>query len=215
MASQLEPVAFEITSRDQRKTRRTRGTIKSLPVPRILPFDKLRASQPVEGCVDGLARFASLPQVVDAPIEQARRLLGAGAVDVLDGPSEHAAWRDHAERLWNAPGAILRASWMPANIAGALADLERIAGSAAELLGRAAIGAGLVRLDAEAPVQARIVEALRQSSSFANVVVLRGSPALKALVDVWGSSGDRAPLFASLKQAFDPHGILNAGRGPL
>ena len=38
---------------------------------------------------------------------------------------------------------------------------------------------------------------------------------LKALVDVWGSHGDREPLFASLKHAFDPQGILNAGRGPL
>ena len=51
--------------------------------------------------------------------------------------------------------------------------------------------------------------------SFGNVVVLRAPTELKALVDVWGDHGDRQPLFASLKRAFDPQGILNAGRGPL
>ena len=192
MASQLEPVAFEL----QHPSRSTRGS---------------KSPQHM------LLRFASLPQVVDAQIAQARQLFGTGAtsIDILDGPAEQTAWRDHAQALWNGPGAIIRASWLPAHIAGSLAELQRIAGSAAELVGRAAIGAGLIRLDADAPAQARFVEQLRQSPSFGNLVVLRGSSELKALVDVWGPQGDRAPLFASLKQAFDPHGILNAGRGPL
>jgi len=44
---------------------------------------------------------------------------------------------------------------------------------------------------------------------------VRGSLELKALVDVWGSHGTRQALFDSLKRAFDPRGVLNAGRGPL
>jgi hypothetical protein len=83
------------------------------------------------------------------------------------------------------------------------------------LIGRAAIGAGLIRFDADPSAQARLVDALRRSPSFANVIVRRGSPALAELVDVWGSPGDRGPLLVSLKRTLDPHGILNAGRGPL
>jgi FAD/FMN-containing dehydrogenase len=44
---------------------------------------------------------------------------------------------------------------------------------------------------------------------------VRGSDALKSLADVWGTHATRQPLFDSLKRAFDPHGVLNAGRGPL
>jgi hypothetical protein len=50
---------------------------------------------------------------------------------------------------------------------------------------------------------------------FGNVVIVRGSAELKARVDVWGSHGSRQPLFDSLKRAFDPGNVLNAGRGPI
>jgi len=46
-------------------------------------------------------------------------------------------------------------------------------------------------------------------------VLRRGSTELKSLVDVWDSSAERQPLFASLKRALDPQGILNPGRGPV
>ena len=82
-------------------------------------------------------------------------------------------------------------------------------------IGRAAIGAGLIRIEGDDRQQAAVIEQLRASQVFGHIVVVRGSTALKGLVDVWGSHGDRQPLFDSLKRAFDPHGILNAGRGPL
>jgi FAD/FMN-containing dehydrogenase len=47
------------------------------------------------------------------------------------------------------------------------------------------------------------------------VVVLRASRELKALVDVWGPPQDAERVLQSLKQMFDPAGILNAGRGPI
>jgi len=84
-----------------------------------------------------------------------------------------------------------------------------------EMIGRAGVGAGLIRLDMDEAAQAHAIQQLRTSASVGNVVLVRGSPALKALVDVWGSHGDRQPLFASLKRALDPNGVLNAGRGPL
>jgi ferredoxin len=72
------------------------------------------------------------------------------------------------------------------------------------VIGRAAVGAGLIRIDGDTAAQAGVIEQLRVSPVFGNIVIVRGSGALKGLVDVWGSHGDRQPLFESLKRAFDP-----------
>jgi FAD/FMN-containing dehydrogenase len=83
------------------------------------------------------------------------------------------------------------------------------------MVGRAAVGAGLIRIDADLTAQAAVIEQLRRSTVLGNVVLRRGRDELKSLVDVWGPSGDRQQLFESMKIAFDPHGVLNPGRGPL
>ena len=212
MASQLEPVAFEIVMGTQRPQN---------PQSPEFPASAARLAF--------LVRFASLPAVVDAQIEQATAGLQActTSLAVVDGDAERALWHAHATEIWEQPGAIVRASWLPANMASGLAELETIAaglessGAAggkactASLVGRAAIGAGLIRIDGGAAAQAAVVEQLRASRVFGNIVIVRGSAELKELVDVWGSHGDRQPLFDSLKRAFDPNGVLNAGRGPL
>ena len=195
MASQLEPIAFEVRA-------------DSAP-------DVVQAFRPAV-----LVRFASLPEVVNAQVEQAQAGLKActTSMEVLDGDAERLLWKTYAAELWESPGAIVRASWLPASIGSALNALERLATdarAAMSLVGRGAVGAGHIRIDADAAAQAAIVEQLRASRVFGNVVIVRGSPELKALVDVWGSHGDRQPLFDSLKRTFDPNGTLNAGRGPL
>jgi len=48
-----------------------------------------------------------------------------------------------------------------------------------------------------------------------HVVVLRGSRALKDLVDVWGSPVPAQASLLAIKRSFDPAGILNAARGPV
>ena len=195
MASQLEPVTFEVRAES---------------APDVAQAFRLAV----------LVRFASLPEVVDAQVEQAQAGLKActTAMELLDGDAERSLWNGHATQLWDEPGAIVRASWLPASIGSALNALERLAtdaSAAISLVGRAAVGAGHIRIDADTAAQAAIVEQLRASRVFGNVVIVRGSPELKAMVDVWGSHGDRQPLFESLKRTFDPNGTLNAGRGPL
>jgi glycolate oxidase FAD binding subunit len=193
MGSQLEPMAFEVAAQ--------------------------RSTQSV------LLRFASLPAVVDAQIEQTSALVKGCATRILAGGDEHALWREHATRMWDAPGAVVRASWLPASIAEVLGGIDAIrAGmptpvtgrpTAIDLIARAAVGAGLMRIDGDARAQAAAIEQLRESPAFRNIVIVRGSDELKSLVDVWGPQGDRERLFVSLKRAFDPTGVLNAGRGPL
>ena len=196
MASQLEPVAFEVQVRSTQEV--------------------VQAFRPAV-----LLRFASLPAVVDTQIEQATAVLKActTSLEIVDGDAERALWHQHTTQLWDKPGAIVRASWLPANIASGLAELGRItAGLKActtSVIGRAAVGAGLVRIDGDTAAQASVIGQLRASPTFGNIVIVHGSGELKALADVWGSNGDRQPLFDSLKRAFDPTGVLNAGRGPL
>jgi glycolate oxidase FAD binding subunit len=230
MSSQLEPVAFEVVA--PRSTQNPQNSQK-----------EHSSAVSASSALYVVIRFASLPAVVDAQIAQAEAALtgGATSIDVLDGDAERALWDAHATTIWNPPDAIVRASWLPANIAACLADLDRITaglkacatsdvvqsgivqrapsdvaqGFSPALVGRAAIGAGLIRIEGDAAAQGRAIEQLRASPVFGHIVIVRGSPELKALADVWGAHGDRQPLFDSLKRAFDPNGVLNAGRGPL
>jgi glycolate oxidase FAD binding subunit len=198
MASQLEPIAFEIAG----ILRRTSPTIAESAERRRESF-----------ALHVLLRFASLPAVVDAQIAAASEVLKgiATSTHVVEGYAERTLWRAHAARLWEKPGAIVRASWLPASIASVLGELP----AGTELVGRAAVGAGLVRIDGDDAEQARVIGLLRHSPHVGNVIVMRGSAGLKALVDVWGPQGDRARLLNAMKHAFDPNGVLNAGRGPL
>ena len=199
MSSQLEPIAFEVLASSSDRSAKAERRVMLL--------------------------FASLAAVVDAQIDQALAMaaLKGCATRVVGGDDESRVWDEHSRRLWDAPGAIVRASWLPADIAAVVAHLKSEVTSEAksevksevELVGRAAVGSGLIRIGGDAHAQAAVVEALRKSATFRNVVIVRGSDELKSLVDVWGPQGDREKLFASLKHALDPNGTLNAGRGPL
>ena len=143
MASQLEPIAFEIH----------------------VPSFAL------------MLRFASVPAAVDAQAHAAEMMLGAAKL--FEGDAERAFWSQHNERVWTGTGAIVRASWLPANLAAAIGELKSCAATSGvieiEMLGRAAVGSGLVRIEGEAKAQARAIEQLRRSAAFGNVVLRRGS----------------------------------------
>jgi glycolate dehydrogenase FAD-binding subunit len=212
MSSQIEPIAFEVHVQPQ----------SVMIVGR--PFQGRQDAGPDLSAVASagaerpglriILRFASLPAVVDAQIAQTQALqsIKECATTVLDDRSERELWDTHARSFWDAPGAIVRAGWLPTNLAAAL---KECGASITELAGRAAVGGGLIRIDGDASRQAAAVAQLRRSTSFHNLVVLRADDELKSMVDVWDLKPDRARLFASLKQALDPNNTLNAGRGPL
>ena len=164
-------------------------------------------------------RFATTAAAIDAQIDDARRLLAADHVDLVSGAPETQLWRDHARCLWTAGGAIVRVSWPPAALERVLALVERIGregASAIELVGRAGVGAGLVRVSGDTTTQVRAIEHLRAMPDvIGNVVVLRADLAVKERADVWGPPGDAVALLRAVKTALDPAGILNAGRGPV
>jgi hypothetical protein len=142
-----------------------------------------------------------------------------GEVNVLTGARESELWADHGQHVWSARGAVLRLSWLPAALPAALAVVDEIihlGDAAVELVGRAGVGAGLIRVDASEPIQIAAIDSMRKKHGMVgNVVVLRGAAAVKEQADVWGLSGDVNTLLGSIKQALDPAGILGAGRGPI
>ena len=95
-------------------------------------------------------------------------------------------------------------------------EINQLGDASVELLGRTGVGAGLIRVHADVPIQVAAIQRLRNKSEVVgNVVVLRGAAAVKEQTDVWGLSNDVSTLLEGIKQALDPAGILGAGRGPI
>ncbi|MEO8482930.1 MAG: FAD-binding oxidoreductase [Acidobacteriota bacterium] len=172
--------------------------------------------------VDLLLRFASTPDAVAAQVRDVVALFGrtaSAAVDVLDGEAETALWRAQVGSVWASQDVVVRCGWLPASsdsVFSALREIESVDGVRATLAGRAGVGTGHIRLSGEPQSQLRAIERLRAGRPrIDHVVILRATPMIKQQIDVWGSLGDAGIAMQSLKRAFDPAGIMNAGRGPL
>lgn len=175
-----------------------------------------------------LARFATSPAATNAQVTSARAVLDpstrsarsgqAPPSGVVSGTEEDSLWRDHREDIWKPDGAVVRVSWLPASLEPVLLRLEAIAketGASFELAARAGVGAGFVRIDGDDRLQSAAIEQLRASADVAHVVILRASADVKQRIDPWTGNKALAPVHRSLRQTFDPQGILNAGRGPI
>ena len=187
--SQLEPVAFELHVR-----RNAGGT-----------GTEIRC----------LVRFASLLEVVDEQVKDAAALVGASGVScrIVGEDAEARLWQAHSvSGDVSAGAAIVRASWLPANLGRVLALLDEVGSTTGiAMIGRAAVGAGLIRIAGNVTQQAAAITRLRQSEVVGNVVVTSATTELKAMADVWGRR-DASQLFLTVKRAFDPNGTLGAGR---
>jgi glycolate dehydrogenase FAD-binding subunit len=163
-----------------------------------------------------LIRFAGVPAAIASQGVEARALIGTG--ELLTGDAESAAWRRYVARADGSADTIIKISWLPAmlpQVLGLVEDLAR-GNRTVELIGRAAAGAGLLRVEGDIESQARIVEHLRQRTDLVRHVSIRDAPlAVKQQVDTWGPLGAAGTLAGRVKRALDPAGILNAGRGPI
>jgi len=182
-----------------------------------------------------LLKCTSLSSPVATQVSDALALCGAGRSVVFTGREAESLWAEHLSRRvtsldidppvldgsrqvprGSTAPAIVRVSWMPADLVRVLSEVrDSLHGLAGRLTGRAALGAGLVALGGSTSDQVEAIARLRATTALANVVLISGSAPLKERVDVWGPPPAAHAVFAMLKQAFDPAGILNAGRGPI
>jgi glycolate oxidase FAD binding subunit len=162
-----------------------------------------------------LVRFGGTRSAAGSQATQARTVIGSG--ELLEGEAEAAAWRRYAARSAGSADTIVRVNWLPVNLAQVLGLVEELARTnrGVELIGRAAVAAGLVRIEGGIESQAAIVEHLRQSSLISHATVRDAPLAVKQQVDTWGELGASGMLASRVKRALDPAGILNAGRGPI
>jgi len=168
-----------------------------------------------------LIRFAGTDAGVDEQLATAERLAAAfhpAESERMAGDADQALWSHRGRRMWGTPGTIVKASWMPASLGDVISLVDEVRGATGaevELVGRAALGTGLIRIAGEASAEIAGVEQLRARPKIVgHVVVVRSSPELKSRVDVWNVSPGTAAVTRLLKQALDPAGILNAQRGP-
>ena len=164
-----------------------------------------------------LVRFESIEAAAVEQAQRAARLAEANGAKttIVAGADEYTLWAAHEKRVWDGDGAVIKLTLLPSDLSGTLAWLATT-GAAWEMIGRAGVGAMLLRVDGDAAVQARVLQDLRSrfTPGRGSAVLVRGSEPLKALVDVWGPPGDSLPLMRAVKQQFDPDRLLNPGRGP-
>src|SRR5204862_813976 len=102
-----------------------------------------------------LLKFESTPGALNAHIQKARELAGDASCEVVAAASEADVWREHTRAIWASPGAVVKAAWLPASLGAVLAFMDDLRGTVAgvELIGRAALGSGLFRFNADVHAQ--------------------------------------------------------------
>ena len=164
-------------------------------------------------------RFESVEVGVEQQVHEASRLIGdRGEVTVVGGEEEAASWA-RSTRWRDGPGSVVKLSMLLTELVPTLVwlrDVCRRREIQMVVAGRAALGVVEARLQGRAEDQAQVITQLRERLTVGSgsVVVRRGSPRLRQLVDPWGAIGDGLPLMRVIKSRFDPDGRLNQGRGP-
>ena len=166
-----------------------------------------------------IIRFESIEASVQQQSETAARvILGGGfAARTLSGAEENQFWSGHGTFADNDRCALLKVSVVPSELAATLAAIERLAGRRGyRAAGRAGAGVFQLCVLEDVQLQKRVIDGLRDTlpPGRGSAVLVKSPPELRTQIDTWGPIGDGLALMKSVKQQFDPVGILSPGRGP-
>ncbi len=185
-------------------------------------LDVIGPSADEDGCVLAVRFESSVRAAVEDQTAALLTLAGelAASRRLLEGDEESTFWRGLDEALWPraADGhyAMLKASLLPTEVAGWLAQLDACAaarGLATRWRAHAGHGTVFARLVGAPDALAAAVDDLRlaAASGRGSVVVQDAPPETLRIVDVWGTV-PALDVMRRLKDRFDPHGTLNPGR---
>jgi len=203
----------------------SRTVVVDAPLERLAPIvAAVAASQltptaiELSGLSRLLVRFESIAASAEQQAADAAKLATGAETVTVSGEKESALWAAHDARVRDGRGAVVKLTLMPTDVAPTMAWMaEALRDVEYDVIGRAALGVLLVRVDAVVAKQAALVRDLRArlAPGRGSAVVVRGSDDLKREVDVWGPLGDSAAVMRAIKTEFDPDGILpspwNAG----
>jgi glycolate oxidase FAD binding subunit len=166
-----------------------------------------------------LIRFESIEASVVQQSETATTLIAesGGKAQILSESADDEYWQSHRRFTEDDPGALVKVSVLPTELAETLSVIERLAGKRGyAAAGRAGAGVFLLRIAEDVQLQKRVIDGLRDALQLGrgSAVLVKGSPELRAHIDVWGPMGNGLALMKAIKQQFDPAGILSPGRGP-
>jgi glycolate oxidase FAD binding subunit len=150
-----------------------------------------------------LVRFAG--SEAEPQAEAARRELEQAGLEASVMHDDHAAWE--AQRVAQRGDLVVRVSALQSRLGDVLAAAERMGGG---VVGRAALGICWVSLPADAGADG--VTRLRTELAPSMCVVLDAPDEVRAEIDPWGfERGGALELMRSVKQRFDPAGLLAPG----
>jgi glycolate oxidase FAD binding subunit len=162
-----------------------------------------------------LVRFETTERAADAQADATAtlcRAAGAGAA-IVDGSEERDLWAAYESGLWQdrADSMIVKVSVLPSDVRDLLEQSP-----AASAAGRAALGVLYLRWQGSASAGSAWLDDLRLriGQRGGTAVVAAASPAFGSRIDRWGQLSTSRSLMAAVKARFDPHNILNPGRGP-
>ena len=168
------------------------------------------------GSADQIAidvRFEGITAALDAQAERLGQMAHAVEAQPHNAPDP---W--HArEAAWHDDALMCKLTFLPANVAGLLAAVERVA-KPLKLqwhLVAQAIGTGLLRLNApndQAALAALSILRAELQRMDGSLVVLRAPVSIKERFDVWGDAGNALPSMQRVRERFDPQATLNPGR---
>ena len=169
-----------------------------------------------------LARFETVQDASERQAEETVGLWRRGGAEpqVFTGAAEVERWKAHHDMLWCRAGDVFRVGLLPTDVPDLLCRFEALLGRHGldgYLAGRAGTGVLYTRVGTDPAASKLVVETLRSvlTPRGGHVVLLRGSPELRATVSAWGPLGDAAWVMDAVKRQFDPNAILSPGRWPL
>jgi glycolate oxidase FAD binding subunit len=167
-------------------------------------------------------RFASSPAATEAQAQACQTLVPRA--ERLEPADEARVWAEQVALPWRGTGAatesgapaMVRCSWLPSALPAVVERLDecRKVAPIPAFVGRAAVGAGVLRIGGPVSTQNAAVKRLCEGPA-AHVVVLSADSVVKAAAEASASPVSSWREVAAIRRSFDPAGIFGAGRGPL